>query len=119
VLAAPLAANVNHKGTAFAGSLNALATLAGWSTIWLLTRAHGVEAHVVIQDSSVKYLRPVSGDFEAVCAAPTAAEAAALLTAVQRRGRGRIALQVAVTQAGAEVVRFTGRYVVLAHGAAA
>ncbi|TFG38857.1 MAG: thioesterase, partial [Candidatus Aminicenantes bacterium] len=41
IFSAPLAPNINHKGTAFAGSLNATATLAGWGTIWLLLREHG------------------------------------------------------------------------------
>ena len=35
VLWLPLAANRNHKGAVFAGSLNAVATLAGWGALWL------------------------------------------------------------------------------------
>jgi thioesterase domain-containing protein len=61
VLEAPLAANINHTGTAFAGSLNAAATLAGWGTVWLLLRERGIRAHVVLQDSTVHYVRPVTG----------------------------------------------------------
>ena len=43
VLSSPLAPNINHKGTAFAGSLNATATLAGWGTIWLVLRERGMD----------------------------------------------------------------------------
>ena len=71
VLSSPLEPNINHKGTAFAGSLNATATLAGWGTIWLLLREHGIRSHVVIQDSTVHYVRPVTGDFTARCRAPS------------------------------------------------
>ena len=35
VLTAPLALNHNHLGTAFGGSLSALATLAGYGLLWL------------------------------------------------------------------------------------
>jgi len=35
-LSAPLEPNHNHLGTAFGGSLSALATLAGYSLLWLL-----------------------------------------------------------------------------------
>src|SRR6476646_8042129 len=57
-LAAPLAPNINHKDTAFAGSLNAVLTLAGWSLLWLIARSAGMPAKVVIQDSAIRYLRP-------------------------------------------------------------
>ena len=113
VLSAPLKPNRNHKGTAFAGSLNALATLAGWGTVWLLTRERGLEAHVVIQDSTVHYDRPVRGAFEARCVHPSAAAADRLVEMVGRRGRGRIELDVAVSDAQGPAVRFRGRYVVI------
>ncbi len=116
VLAAPLAPNRNHKGTAFAGSLNAVATLTGWATVWLLLRERGVPAHVVIQDSTVRYARPVTGDFRATCRQPSAEAVKALLETVRRRGRGRIELQVAVADAGGDAVAFRGRYVVVARG---
>ena len=110
-LHAPLAANINHLGTAFAGSLNAVATLAGWATVWLLLRRRGHGAHVVIQDSSVRYLRPVTSDFEAVCEAPREEQVAHLLRSLARRGRGRIELQVTVRDDVGDAIAFRGRYV--------
>ena len=47
ILNAPLAPNRNHKGTAFAGSLNALATLAGWSWLTTFLHHHRLAAQVV------------------------------------------------------------------------
>ncbi|MBI1894819.1 MAG: YiiD C-terminal domain-containing protein [Candidatus Rokubacteria bacterium] len=117
VLSAPLAANTNHEGTAFAGSLNAVATLAGWATVWLLLRDHGLQAHAVIQDSTVRYLRPVTGDFEALARPLDAAAVARLLEAIRRRGRGRIEIEVVVSDARGAAVAFQGRYVALADGA--
>jgi thioesterase domain-containing protein len=119
VLNSPLAPNINHKGTAFAGSLNATATLAGWGTIWLLLREHGIRSHVVIQDSTVHYVRPVTGDFTARCRPPSPGAAERLVNAVKRRGRGRIELDVLVADASGDAVRFHGRYVAFGTGGAA
>jgi len=112
VLAMPLDPNRNHKGTLFAGSLAALATLAGWSAVWLLARHAGEAAHVVIQDSSIRYLRPVRTDAIARCEVPDPESRDRLLTTFRRRGRARLALQVTVHDAdGEEVAVFQGRYV--------
>lgn len=111
-LAMPLDPNRNHKGTLFAGSLSALATLAGWSAIWLLAREAGEAAHVVIQDASIRYLRPVRSDATARCPLPDPAAHDRLLTTFRRRGRARVPLHVTVHDAdGEEVATFSGRYV--------
>jgi thioesterase domain-containing protein len=111
ILSSPLAPNINHTGTAFAGSLNATATLAGWGTIWLVLREHGIRSHVVIQDSTVHYFRPVTGDFTARCKSPSAHAVERLVKAVTTRGRG--------ADASGDAVRFHGRYVAMTDGGAA
>jgi thioesterase domain-containing protein len=116
VLSSPLGPNINHKGTAFAGSLNATATLAGWGTIWLLLREHGIRSHVVIQDSTVHYFRPVTGDFTARCRGPSPTAVDRLVNAMRKRGRGRIELDVLVADALGDAVRFHGRYVAFLGG---
>jgi len=113
VLQMPLAPNRNHKGTAFAGSLSALTTLAGWSLLWLALREAGDHAHVVIQDSSMRYLKPVHSDAFATATAPDPEAMRHLLTALRRHGRGRVTVDVTVRDAGGvEVAAMTGRYVV-------
>ncbi len=112
-LHAPFAANTNHAGTAFAGSLNAVATLSGWATVWLLLREHDIRAQVVIQDSSVHYLRPVTGDFEAMCSPPSEEAVRHLVESVTRRGKGRIELAISVHDHQGEAVQFRGRYVAI------
>lgn len=119
VLSSPLKPNINHKGTAFAGSLNAAATLAGWGTIWLALREHGIRSHVVIQDSTVHYFRPVTGDFTARCKPPSATAIERLVKSVAKKGRGRIELDVTIADASGDAVRFHGRYVAIAEGGAA
>lgn len=110
-LVAPLTANRNHRGTAFAGSVNALATLAGWSWLWLFIRAERLAAQAVIQDSTIRYTRPIGSDFTATTAAPSAAAIARLLAALRKSGRGRIALEVTVADSGGPAAQFSGRYV--------
>ena len=118
-LRAPLAANVNHKGTAFGGSLNAIATLACWGVLWLALGESGVAGEAVIQDSSVRYLRPVADDFTARAGPPDPEAFQRLLAAIRRRGRGRIGLSAEVLDAGGVAVNFSGRYVVHAPVASA
>ena len=111
-LRAPLAANVNHKGTAFGGSLNAIATLACWSTLWLALRESGTPGEIVIQDSTIRYLRPVAQDFSSRSGPIDPAALEKLIAAVQKRGRGRLVLSAEVFDPDGIAVNFSGRYVV-------
>jgi thioesterase domain-containing protein len=112
VLRAPLAPNINHKDTAFAGSLNATTTLAGWSLVWLALDEAALHGKIVIQDSTIEYLRPVTADFAARCCLPTSDELARFLTILRKKARARLQLQATISEAGHMAVRFTGRYVV-------
>ena len=111
VLAAPLEFNRNHEGTAFGGSLNAVATLAGWSAVWWSLEEAAVSGVVVIQDSAVRFRRPVTGDFQAT-ASLDPDRVARLIEAVARKGKGRITVDVTVGDADGPAVEFAGRYVV-------
>jgi thioesterase domain-containing protein len=111
-LHAPLAPNINHKDTAFAGSLNAVATLAGWSLLWLVLDQAALGGKIVIQDSTIEYLRPVTSDFAAHCCLPKSEELARFLTILRRKARARLQLQATISEQDRVAVRFTGRYVV-------
>jgi len=111
-LRAPLAPNINHKATAFAGSLTAVATLTGWGLIWLMLREQGMRGVIVIQESASRYLSPVGGDFVTTCRIPPARQVERFLASLRQHGRARLPLTVEI-RAGSEQVRvaFTGRYV--------
>jgi thioesterase domain-containing protein len=111
-LAAPLAPNINHKDTAFAGSLNAVLTLAGWSMLWLIANRAAIPAKVVIQDSTIRYLRPVTRDFAAGCGLPASAEVERFLLMLRKKGKARMELAAEIREAGDLAVAFSGRYVV-------
>ena len=70
ILQAPFLENINHKKTAFGGSLHAVATLACWSLLHTNSTAWDANAHIVIGSSTVEYLAPVTADFRAECHKP-------------------------------------------------
>lgn len=111
VLAAPAELNHNHLGTAFGGSLSALATLAGYGLLWLELGSR--DSHIVIRRSSIQYLRPVHGGLRAVCRRPAAEVVAAFKAKFARVGKARITLGVTVEADGGNGVEFEGEYVAL------
>ncbi len=112
-ITAPLAPNVNDKGTGFGGSLASIATLAGWALTTLYLRHQGLECDVVIADSHLRYLAPVNGDFEARVSLPLGDESEQLLQRMQQRGRGRLELQVEILCNGELCLSLDGRYVAM------
>jgi thioesterase domain-containing protein len=111
VLSAPLEANVNHLGTAFGGSLNALAILSGYGLLWL--ELENIECHIVIRESTISYERPVRGEIRAVCVRPEARALAELKQTFHQKGKARIALSATIESEGTTAVRFRGTFVAL------
>jgi thioesterase domain-containing protein len=111
ILSAPLAANVNHLGTAFGGSLNALAVLSGYGLLWL--ELQETECHIVIRDSAISYERPVRGELRAICVRPEADALAKFKQTFHEKGKARIALIATIEDQGITAVRFQGTFVAL------
>lgn len=110
VVEAPVAANSNHLRTAFGGSINAVATLAGYAFLWNELRA---SVHVVIRDSTIRFRRPVREVIRAVCAPPEPAAWQSFRDALAAQGKASIALSVRVEEAEALAAEFTGTFVAL------
>jgi thioesterase domain-containing protein len=113
ILRLPLAPNRNHQGTMFAGSLNAVATLAGWTVVWLALQHAALSASVVIQDSTIDYIVPVADDCFAHCDGPDQEALDRFLETMRRHDRARLGLTVDLSAGSGQVARFTGRYVAL------
>jgi len=114
VLAAPLAPNINHKQTAFGGSVAALATLAAWSLAQLRAWQAGGDITLVIRDSGLEYLRPVTGELVAVCEFDDEPRWQRALEGLRRRGRARLELASRLEdETGATTARFRGTFVLL------
>jgi len=111
VLEAPLELNHNHLGTAFGGSLSALATVAGYCFLWL--QLGDPTAHVVIRDSAIRYFRPVRGPMRATCHPPEPEALATFLEQFQFKGKARASLRVTIDEDSATAVEFQGTFVAI------
>ena len=87
---APLAPNVNDKGCAFGGSLVSMMTLACWSLITLAAEHASEPCDIYVQDSSVRYLQPVWGDFEAESRLALNQSWGSFFTTLHARGKARL-----------------------------
>lgn len=109
-LSAPLAPNLNHAGTAFGGSLSALAVLAGWGLVHLNLRERGVPSRLVVQRSTLEFLAPVDGDFTATAALPSPEAWERFLATLDRHGRARVTVPAAIASSSGVDGRHEGTY---------
>jgi thioesterase domain-containing protein len=117
VMRLPLVPNRNHQQTAFAGSLNALCTIAGWGSVYLLLRELGRRGNIVIRRSSIKYQEPVtSSEIYARCQPIPAAARQYFLEMLDDKGQAKLDLTVEVPGSDGPAVLFSGSYVVLPVG---
>jgi thioesterase domain-containing protein len=113
-LAAPLAPNRNHMGSAFGGSLQGLAMLAGWSVTLVAAGTPGA-SHVVVRDARMRFKRPVTGELRARAAMPSPTAVADFRAALAAHGRAPLAVAVEiVSEAGSVAARFEGEFVAFA-----
>jgi len=115
IVEAPVALNSNHLRTAFGGSINAVATLAGYGWLWLGLRDHAV--HVVVAESSIRFLRPVRETIRATCLRPNYDEWTAFQTRFVEKGKAHITVRVNVVEEGQTAAEFEGIFVARRHRA--
>jgi thioesterase domain-containing protein len=111
IFAAPLKPNINHKATAFGGSLYSLAVLCGWGMVHLKLAEANLHRHIVIQEAEIRYLLPVAEDMQAECYLD-AEVLQRFFATLKKHGRARLALKVAIRHEGNLAVEFSGQYVV-------
>ena len=111
-LGAPLEPNRNHMGTGFAGSLLAVASLAGWSAVVTMLGSTQV-AHVVMQELEASFIEPVTADFRVRVHLPEAEARTQFLSAFRRYGRGRVSVRAEIIQAERIAARTESRFVAL------
>jgi thioesterase domain-containing protein len=111
-LCAPLGPNINHRQSAFGGSIASLATLAAWGL--LHTRLGGESHRIVVASSRIEYLLPVCDAFCARCDAPDEAAWARFLKTLARHGKARMLLNVSVACGGSLCATLEGEFVALA-----
>ena len=115
-LRAPLASNINDKGSAFGGSLASVATLSAWAlaSMKLFETGHG-RADVYVQDSTLRYLAPLYEDLVAGATLEPGQDWADFIATYAQRGKARARLQAEIRSAdGTLACQFEGRFVALA-----
>lgn len=114
VLRASFINNINHKKTVFGGSLHAVATLACWSLLHVnLVNLLGRNVQIVIASSEVKYLVPVTIDFQAECSMPDALDWERFVKMLQKKGKARLKMSAKIIQEGQLCVDYAGVFVAI------
>ena len=110
----PLEPNRNHQTTAFAGSINALCTIAGWGTLYLLMQQQSLAGNIVIRRSKIRYLRPVlTPRFIARSQTPDLSKVSHFFELFRCKGRSKLDVDVAILDDRGPLGTFVGSYVVL------
>lgn len=109
----PLEPNRNHQYSAFAGSLNALCTLVGWGTVYMLLQSQSLAGNIVIRRGKIRYLRPVrSSEFLAVGLPIDPPESDYFFELLHSKGKSKLDVNVEIADEQGPYVRFQGSYVV-------
>ncbi|WP_442482647.1 YiiD C-terminal domain-containing protein [Aeoliella sp. SH292] len=112
-VAMPLELNRNHQQTAFAGSLNALCTIAGWGTMYLVLRRLELQGTIVIRRSSIKYHRPVATSRVSARCLPIDPQSEQHFAEMYlEKGQAKLDLVVEIPGDDNPAVYFAGSYVV-------
>jgi thioesterase domain-containing protein len=114
LIVAPLTPNLNHHGTAFGGSVSAVAILSGWTLVYARLEAEGQFPGVVIQHNEIRYLKPIEGAFAARARLAQPEKWTYFLQGLSRHGRARTVIAVEVEGPRGISALFRGTYVALA-----
>lgn len=91
-LFAPLEANLNHRNTAFGGSLSTLGIMAGWTLLHIRLQEANIPNRLVIQKSTMDFQKPAMGDLEVVCTQSDPEEWARFTRTIIEKEKSRITL---------------------------
>ncbi|MEO2045230.1 MAG: YiiD C-terminal domain-containing protein [Pirellulales bacterium] len=109
----PLTPNRNHQDSAFAGSLNALCTIVGWGTLFMLLEQQNLFGNIVIRRSNIRYRRPVRTSQVVAQGLPLLAEEVDYFyELLQSKGKSKLNVDVEIADAQGPLVTFQGSYVV-------
>lgn len=112
---APLSNNINHRSTAFGGSISSLLITTGWSYLRMLFDDEETVPRIVIGRSSTNYVRPVNDDFTSELIIPEIKTVENFMRMYMRFGKARITLKSEVRKEGNVMADFEGDFVVMRH----
>lgn len=96
----PLKPNRNHKGTAFGGSISAAHLLACYAWLFYFLNSKKIEAHLVVKESQIQFLKPVTADFTVSCANPGLGLTESFLKVLDKKGRAKVTLNSKIEHQG-------------------
>lgn len=110
IIQAPAHPNINHKKTIFGGSLHAVATLSCWCLAFINLKNLDVSVEIVIQNSQIDYLCPVTTDFYAECLFPPEENWQRFECALLKKGKAKIRLNAKIYQQERLAVDYYGMF---------
>jgi thioesterase domain-containing protein len=110
-LKAKLEPNINHKSTAFGGSINSLLTICGWAMVYANIKTLDSTAHIVVHKSSINYLAPINDDFTAECILDDENIINSFFNSYVKHKKGRLKLNVACISEEKVAAEYVGQYV--------
>lgn len=115
MLSVPLQPNINHRSTAFGGSISAIAILSAWTLVHVRLQALAIPCQIVIKSSNIDYTKPIDTDFQVHCLTPADRDWDRFIATISRRGKGRIVLNAEAYCRELLSGKFQGEYVALKH----
>lgn len=115
-LSAPLQKNINHRETAFGGSISAVAILSGWILIHLRLMEKNLNCQLVIQKSSLHFKEPVDSDFQSICSIQNESDWDKYLRTLKKHRKARIRLQSTIQVEDRILCTHEGVYVSILRG---
>lgn len=113
---AHLADHVNHRKTAFGGSISTSLIVCSWATVRSILKTRGIDdGGIVIQTQRVDFAKPVTGDFSARVVPLRDETVNRFIAMLEKFGKGRLKVEARVTQESDSASRatFIGEFVVI------
>lgn len=110
---APLSNNINHRSTAFGGSISSLLITTGWSYLRMLFDEEENVPRIVIGRSATNYIRPVKDDFTSELIIPEKETVEKFMGMFKRFGKARITLKAQIKNSKSVLAEFEGDFVVM------
>ncbi len=113
ILRAPLAPNINHRDSAFGGSISSILITACWGYLRILFDEEPATPTIVVSRSGTDFLNPVREELVAEVIIPEQTDLDHLIDMYRRFGKGRITLRAAIQSDGDLAAYFEGDFVII------
>ncbi len=110
VLHADFEPNINIHGTAFGGSLYSICAVTCWGMLHLKFEEAEIDAHSVLGQARISYMRPVKGDIRARCRLPEDGSFELFIQSLKQGERARIDLVAEICTEAGVAVSYIGNY---------